>query len=348
MFFLRRVICCKFLLLFLNSSCFASIVDLGAVKNDFILETKRIQIPGYPHVFNPSIVKWKDSFLMTFRVHSGKVNSVKPIGLIWLDKNFNVKSKPCILEIRNQKKYSLLMHKNFNVTEQDPRLIAVNDHLYMVYNNYQIGRMFIAEIHYDEKHVFLDNPRCLLNFENADPKRTEKNWVPFQYDNKLLLAYSIDPHKIFLYEEGTESCTTYAHSQNNISWNWGELRGGTPALLVDGKYLSFFHSSKYIQSNYSMGKKMQHYFMGAYMFERNPPFNITHISPNPLVCDDFYSGEYYKAETHRPLRVVFPMGFVFDDNYIWISYGRQDHECWIVTIDKKKLLKSLIPTKEIL
>ena len=186
----------------------------------------------------------------------------------------------------------------------------------MVYNNFQIGRMLIAEIHCDENSIFLDNPECLLHFENADSNRIEKNWVPFQYDNNLLLAGSISPHKVFLPVEGTESCTTYAYSQHNVPWNWGQLRGGTPALMVDGKYLSFFHSSKCIKSDYSKGEKITHYFMGAYMFEPHPPFNITHISPNPIVCDDFYNGEDYETKTWKPLRVVFPMGLVLDDKNI--------------------------------
>lgn len=347
MFSIRQVVFYKILLLLLSFSSCALAVNLGAMKQNFVLETKRIQIPEYPYIFNPSIVRWNDSFLMSFRINDGKAFSVKPIGLVWLDKNFNVKSKPYILEIRNQKKNIFFVHKDAKVAEQDPRLIVINDCLYMVYDHFQVGRMFIAEIHFDKDSIFLDNPERLLHFENEDTKRLEKNWVAFQYDSKLLLAYSISPHKIFIPIPGTESCTTYACSENSIPWNWGELRGGTPALEVDGKYLSFFHSSKCIKSNYSKGKTIAHYFMGAYMFESHPPFHISHVSPNPIVCDDFYNGEDYESRTWKPLRVIFPMGFVFDDKYIWISYGKQDHECWIVKLDKKKLLKSLQPIKNL-
>ncbi|MFH1254759.1 MAG: hypothetical protein V1646_05015 [bacterium] len=347
MFYIRQtnLLILFLLLLPLNSLCRESIIDLGAINHDFVLEAKRIQIPGYPYTFNPSIVRWNDSFLMTFRIHDGEKQSIKPIGLIWLDKNFNIISKPYILEIRNQKKNTFFVHESSKIAEQDPRLININNRLYMVYNNFQVGRMLIAEIHFDNNSIFLDNPECLLYFENANPNRIEKNWVPFEYDNQLLLSYSISPHKIFLPIEGTETCKTYAYSHNNILWNWGEIRGGTPALLVDGRYLAFFHSSKCMRSNYSNGENIQHYFMGAYTFEPHQPFNITHISPNPIICDDFYTGEDYAGKTWKPLRVVFPMGFVFDDDYIWISYGKQDFECWIVKLDKNKLLNSLVPVK---
>ncbi len=73
MIFTRQTIFYKILLLLLfNSSCYASTVALSAMRCDFILETKRIQISEYPYVFNPSIVRWQDSFLMSFRIHDGK------------------------------------------------------------------------------------------------------------------------------------------------------------------------------------------------------------------------------------------------------------------------------------
>jgi predicted GH43/DUF377 family glycosyl hydrolase len=343
-----KKICCigfvSFLYFFNLLYCKNKVVsDLSTIKSDFILETKRIQIPGYPYAFNPSIIRWGDSFLMTFRIHVYKANANKSIGLIWLDKDFNVKSKPYILEIRNQKKNNFFVHKYARITEQDPRLTIFNNRLYMVYNNFQIGRMFIAEVHYDEDSIFLDNPECLLEFEGGSAKRIEKNWVPFQYEDKLLLAYTISPHKIFLPISGTESCETFSYSKKNIPWEWGQIRGGTPAFMVDGRFLSFFHSSKKMRSNYSKGKKMPHYFIGAYTFEPHPPFTITRVSRFPIGCDDFYNGEDYLNRTCKPLRVVFPMGFVFDDNYIWISYGKQDNECWIAKLDKKRLFRSLMP-----
>lgn len=85
--------------------------------------------------------------------------------------------------------------------------------------------------------------------------------------------------------------------------------------------------------------------MGAYTFKPHPPFSITAISPWPIVADDFYRPPYYK--TWKPLRCVFPAGIVVDEKYVWISYGRQDHEIWIAKLDKQKLMNSLIPVQNI-
>jgi predicted GH43/DUF377 family glycosyl hydrolase len=86
---------------------------------------------------------------------------------------------------------------------------------------------------------------------------------------------------------------------------------------------------------------MVHYFMGAYLFEDSPPFSIQKISPNPIVSKTFYNGPAY--QTWKPLRVVFPCGVIHNEKYIWVSYGRQDHEAWIVKLDKAGLYKSLVP-----
>ena len=87
---------------------------------------------------------------------------------------------------------------------------------------------------------------------------------------------------------------------------------------------------------------MPHYFMGAYTFSQHPPFEITKISPEPIVCHGFYDGLKYKPYW-KPVRVVFPCGYIMNEHYIYVSYGRQDHEIWVIKLDKHKLKNSLIP-----
>jgi hypothetical protein len=84
-----------------------------------------------------------------------------------------------------------------------------------------------------------------------------------------------------------------------------------------------------------------HYFFGAYTFSTEPPFNVTAVSPYPIAYDGFY--------TPSPLgiRCIYPGGFVADSSYIYICYGKDDHECWIATIDKEKLYSTLVPVKEL-
>jgi len=81
--------------------------------------------------------------------------------------------------------------------------------------------------------------------------------------------------------------------------------------------------------------------MGAYIFGLHPPFTIDRMSPVPIVAKSFYNGVPHK--TWKPLLVVFPGGIIVEKDFIWVAYGRQDHESWVVKFDKKKLYKSLEP-----
>jgi len=82
--------------------------------------------------------------------------------------------------------------------------------------------------------------------------------------------------------------------------------------------------------------------MGAYTYSSTPPFTITRVSKEPIIGKGFYSGMSYK-HYWKPVKVVFPCGYVFDEKYIWVLYGRDDYENWVVKLDRARLLKSLTP-----
>lgn len=318
------------------------LLDLETMTSDFVLESKRIDIPGYPLALNPSIIRWKDSLLLSFRVIPDRKQSFTSlIGLVWVDENFNAISEPQILNTQQ--------NPPVPSRAEDARLIQVNNRLFMVYDdnpNERITkggfRVYTAEILYDGSTFSLQNIECLSNFEGASELKREKNWTPFEYQNNMLLSYSINPHQIFWPIPGTNRCINLMKTQPNISWDWGDPRGGTAALKIDeDHYLSFFHSSKDMASVQSSGKMSSHYFFAAYLFKNTPPFNITQVSPKPIIGEGFYSGNTYKPYW-KPIMAVFPCGYVFDDEYIWIVYGKHDNELWVSKLDKKALLQSLI------
>ncbi len=334
--------------------------------DDFVLETKRVIIPGYPDAFNASMIRWNKSLLMSFRTGGYQAasgpeeylstvlmafrtrdpinGSTNGIGLILLNDSFEPISEPQILEIPHS-------NPSFMYRQQDPRLVEVGNKVYIVYSNMidgktipEIRRMFVVELRYDGRRFYTTEPDALVEFEGQIEQRWQKNWVPFDYKGNLLLAYSINPHRILRPLLGTGSCASVSSTRGDIQWKWGDLRGGTQAVLQEnGEYLSIFHSSIDMPTEHSFGKKITHYFMGAYTFQAEPPFSITRISPKPIVGKDFYYGEIYHAQTWKPLRCVFPCGMITNKKYVWISYGRQDHEIWVAKLDKKKLMDSLAP-----
>ena len=117
---------------------------------------------------------------------------------------------------------------------------------------------------------------------------------------------------------------------------WGAIRGGTPARLIDNQYLAFFHSSFR-----ERGKVW--YVMGAYTFEAFPPYKVTAISAQPILFDGIYNT---KAENtaKKGLRCIFPAGFVegYDkEDVFYLSCGENDCATKIITISKRNLLSSL-------
>lgn len=322
-------------------------IDLEDSIDPFIISTKRLILKEYPDAFNPSIIRWNEKLLMTFRIIPNPLFSFNSkIGIVELDENFEPISAPQLINTRDM--LSIVPSR-----AEDARLIVIDQKLYMIYsdntNDYiskEGFRVYISEIDYVNDQYVIKHSDCLKHFEGATPLLREKNWVPFDYQGTLFLAYSLMPHKIFQPILGSENCETIATTTSNISWEYGELRGGTPALLVRDQYLSFFHSSTNMLTAHSNHRVIAHYFMGAYTFSKEPPFEIQAISQKPIIGKNFYKGEYYKPYW-KSVRCVFPCGILIEDPFVYITYGRQDHEIWIATIDLNALLESLIPVEKL-
>jgi len=319
-------------------------VDLDKYPSDFVLDLKKIDIPGHPDAFNPSIVRWEGSLLMSFREVSKPCFPAIPsasessIGLVWLDDDFNPISDAYMLDFGSAISRA-----------EDPRLLVVGNDLCIVYSNNteEVATdcgfcMWIAKLLFYQDEFYLYDNWKLAYLDGEQHLKREKNWVPFDFNGRLCLSYRISPHKVFFTMYHSEICYTLSESNTPVKWKWGELRGGTPAIDINGRYLSIFHSNIEIATTHSEGKVMPHYFMGAYLFSNQPPFEITHISSRPIIAKGFYSGEQYPYYW-RPTQVVFPCGILAKGNNIWITYGRQDHEIWVAKLDRVKLLMSLSP-----
>ena len=77
---------------------------------------------------------------------------------------------------------------------------------------------------------------------------------------------------------------------------------------------------------------------------RDPPFAITHISPEPIIHPTMMNESFgwaYKVVDY----IVFPMGFIFDDRYLYLSFGKNDKSGWSVKFEKEGLIASLKPVR---
>jgi predicted GH43/DUF377 family glycosyl hydrolase len=306
-----------------------------ADKQGIILDVKNVPVRDIKAPYNAALIKGGNwDYLLIFRYDIKKKWKLKNnyIGCVELDKNFEQKED----------------FKNIDTTSNfsnDPRLFKAGSRFFLVYNDIvSLGsRDRIIKI------AELDVSNFQLNYItdlDRKIKKTEKNWTPFSYQNnsaeEIYFIYTIDPQIVLKLENPRENKLkdiNFDSNPINFPWYWGIPRGGTHAELIDGEYLSFFHSS-FTDRN---GKHW--YVMGAFTFEANPPFRVTGVSPHPLLFKGIYSSPHSKGSSSR-LRCIFPTGLVLseDDSKILVSCGENDSAVKIITFDKKALLKSLIRT----
>jgi predicted GH43/DUF377 family glycosyl hydrolase len=114
------------------------------------------------------------------------------------------------------------------------------------------------------------------------------------------------------------------------------LRGGTPAILVRGVLLSFFHTQVNLHVFYSLNT----YFMGAITFCPQPPFAISSISAYPILLPNLYEGNWVPKFLNY---VVFPSGISLDEDgkHVHVSLGYQDMSAYVMRMELDTLLASL-------
>ena len=209
------------------------------------------------------------------------------------------------------------------------------------------------------------------------PKQDQKNWCPFEFNGTMLFVANIQPHRIvglsIDYEWGghpegydhslvtpgestpssasralpkhTEASTVSLTRMNNFTWEYGDMRGGTPAISLDEhRHMAFFHSSNDITNN---GTQLKTYVFGAYVFDSKPPFAIQLISKHPVVHESMYTGPWtdLRQSYYHIDYIAFPMSFTIDQGTVNLMYGKQDTAGWIAKMNLSSLLESLSPVE---
>ncbi len=282
-------------------------------KKGLVLDIKNINLKNINPV-NTSIEKYlNNDYIIAYRIREKNSDF---IGIAILDENFKVKKEPIKIDVKSTK-------------AEDPRIFKYKNEYFLLYNDilpikHYCRVMKIAKLTKDFKVEYQTSLDLHI-------KPVEKNWVPFVKDNKLLLSYNLMPHKVMELEDTRKNSLIHYTYENNpcfsrFFWDWGEPRGGTPAKLVNGEYLAFFHSC--------FGKKKKWYVMGAYTYQANPPYKVTKVSKYPILFGKI-----------KNTRIVFPCGFIEqkenNKNLIYVSYGENDSISKIVVIDKEKLYESM-------
>jgi hypothetical protein len=255
---------------------------------------------------------------------------------------------------------------------EDPRLFLANNRLFLilVFHVQPFNRQGFGELFYNRmtKTLYLlESKFSVIHIVHEAGVGHQKNWSPFAYKDRnhvlnstsllgsdeehVLFSYQPDPHRIMESENFTSTAkgerfhTIFATRVVNTNiqqlWPYGaSIRGGTPAVLVNTKYgpkyLAFFHSSGKILVSYILT-----YFMGAYLFDPEPPFKVTHFSREPVVAKPFYD-EHIDGWTYKALDyVIFPMGLIVSNGTLVVSLGHNDKSSWIMLMNFTNFIDSL-------
>lgn len=295
--------------------------QLGIVKETFLLQIHDAFSP-----YNPSAIFDGKNYQVVFRQDIKKI-----------DKNYKGAFSSYIKRVNFDECFNQISPSQLLITTsdtaEDPRIIHNTDNkTILVYN--------------DLRHPEKSKSR-IINFCNLaknEPKAIplelgfnpyEKNWSPFFKNDQLHFVYQIIPHKVLTIDPADESklltCPQEYDHRDFSFWEWGQPRGGTPCIEINGEYLSFFHS-------YFTFKGKTIYVVGAYTFEKEAPFRIKTFSRFPLVFDGIYSAKLQNT-ADRNKRVIYPSGLVYDQakDELLVFCGENDCAIRVLRINPKKL-----------
>lgn len=330
-------------------------------NSSFILSTQKV----FSSLLNPCLLLWNGDIVISWRKDAGSIRIIY-IKVEETHPSIGAAIEHYIPYFRTLDFFNeRIPHVDFS--GEDPRLYIVGEH-----NSTSRQRLWVAycqrhrrsrpELWMSYAEILLENSNSAytikldytinINFR-LESMSEQKNWSPFilQDSDKQLFISSVEPHqvvdvvhtkfKIHVFGKTVE-LSSYGNVRNITDiWKWGELRGGTPATLINNKfYLTFFHSSNEPPRT---GDILRTYVFGAYTFCPTPPYRVLKISSLPITHDTMFTGPW----TNLPLSyyhidyVAFPMSFMIDGNIIHLTYGKQDEDGWIMQIDIAGLLDSL-------
>lgn len=168
-------------------------------------------------------------------------------------------------------------------------------------------------------------------------EKPEKNWLWFDHEEVPHFVYQTEPHIVCEAIDGkvTQEYRSYA----SLGWTLGDIRGGTPPVRVGEHYLSFFHSSMPWKKLPRYGVRRM-YFMGAYLFEAKPPFQIVAATRTE---QRLLSGTWNEPTAESVPAVVYPTGAILDGDEWFITLGVNDCRCGWMRIPHDRVMSRMMP-----
>jgi predicted GH43/DUF377 family glycosyl hydrolase len=217
---------------------------------------------------------------------------------------------------------------------EDPRAIFHNGKTYVSCCNFiwtnqgwTGAHQIISDVSMDWGSVRRYDPIYGDNGENIGKNaHHEKNWLFWFHNGLPHMIYRGFPHTVVRFDTEFRFLKSWV-TVNDTGWRYGEIRGGTPPVLVDGEYWTFFHSST------PWHRPKRQYHLGAYAFSAAPPFHLTRITEFPLL-----SGSPDDGGVPSKPPCIFACGSRIVNNLWTVTCGVNDLRCLWVDIPHADIL----------
>src|ERR1043166_23822 len=149
---------------------------------------------------------------------------------------------------------------------EDPRISTINGEIFLSCTNLQFDgsgsphgtHQLLGQVDAHWQVVRLIDPIYGHNCKWAlDQAGNEKNWLWFDHGGRIHMVYTTVPHQVVEFDSAINAQQTHASSVQDLRWNYGAPRGGTPPVKIGDEYWSFFHS-------YVVSRGKRRYSMWAY------------------------------------------------------------------------------------
>jgi len=218
---------------------------------------------------------------------------------------------------------------------EDPRIFFLGDKIGLWYVELQDiygNTTYVCYAELDKNYRVLSKHK--LTYEKDKHIRCQKNWAPFKLDGQWLCIYNHNPFTIL--KKVNDKVELFYESSSSITWDYGQIRGGTPPIKIDNLWYSFFHSSLDFNDDKDPGGKgIRIYYVGCYTFDDR--LNIKSMTPKPLISGskEIYSIPWVRSinESGVKISACFPLGVLARGSKLLISYGWLDAEIRIAAIE---------------
>jgi len=226
-----------------------------------------------------------------------------------------------------------LQAENKNTAFEDIRLFSFKDKLLAFYH--YLPRVeekrwdIIYAIGFGEVDLVSGMIKNQTSLRQLSKRPHEKNWTPYVYNDELFMVTDFDPFlrviKIDTTVDKLSMEEVYMSDQKTKSWEFGEIRGGTPLMCQpgteDGWLYGFVHSFRAKEHGFG---RYYYYTIVKY----NHILKQFEYHPKPLPYLDEDPDEDYEMlwrySNRKNSKVIFPMGIAHADDGVIVSFGKDD------------------------